>query len=102
MNCSIAIRREAEIDLDEILVWYEIQKVGLGFDFIKQFEVTLQKILNNPYYTVTILKEARRATLKRFPYEIVYRINEQNVEVRIIAIIHQSRDPEWFRKRVTQ
>ena len=79
-----------------------MQKAGLGFNFVTQFEETLQKIFNNPYYTATILKDARRATLKRFPYEIVHRINEQNVEVRIIAIIHQSRDPEWFRKRVTQ
>ena len=102
MSYSILIRREAEIDLDEIFVWYEMQKVGLDFNFVTQFEETLQKILNNHYYTATILKDARRATLKRFPYEIVYRINEQNVEVRIIAIIHQSRDPGWFRGRITQ
>lgn len=79
-----------------------MQKAGLGFDFIKHFEETLQKIFNNPYYTATILKDARRTTLKRFPYEIMYRIKEQNLEVRIIAIIHQSRDPEWFRGRITQ
>ena len=102
MSYSIVIRREAEIDLDEIFVWYEMQKAGLGFDFITQFEETLQKILNNPYYTATIREDARRATLKRFTYEIVYRIKEQNLEVRIIAIIHQSRDPEWFRGRITQ
>lgn len=81
-------------------MWYEIQKDGLGFDFIAQFEQTLQKILNNPFYAAAILEDARRTTFKRFLYEIIYRVDELNSEIRILAIIHQRRDPEWFRKKL--
>ena len=37
--------------------------------------------------------------IKRFPYEVIYRIDEPKMQIRILAVIHQHRDPEWFRKR---
>lgn len=102
MSFSIILRREAAIDLDEIFVWYEMQKQGLGFEFINQFERILDKIIHNPTYASIIIEDGRSATLKRFPYEIIYLVDEPNQQVRIIAIIHQRRNPEWFRQRLIQ
>lgn len=100
MSFEILLQREAQIDLDEIFVWYEEQKTGLGFDFITEFESTLNKISRNPYYASLVHMDARSASLKRFPYEIIYRINEASQAVRIIALIHHRRNPKWFKQRL--
>jgi len=64
---KIVLRKDAQLDLDEIFVWYEEQKEGLGFEFIDRFEEVLNKIAFNPRYTSFILEDARSASLKRFP-----------------------------------
>ncbi len=38
MIFEIVLRREAQIDLDEIFIWYEEQKMGLGLDFINELK----------------------------------------------------------------
>lgn len=97
---DVVLTRDAQIDLDEIFVWYEEQKEGLGFDFVSRFELILQKLSGNPYYASFILDDARGVSIKKFPYEIIYRVNNAKQQVRIIAIIHQHRNPEWFRIRI--
>ena len=99
---DVVLRKDAQLDLDEIFVWYEEQKEGLGFKFIDSFEEVLNKIALNPYYASFILEDARSASLKRFPYEVIYRVNENQQQVRIIAVIHQHRNPEWFKNRINK
>ena len=41
------IKREAQIDLDEIFVWYEEKQISLGFEFIEEFDKLINRILNN-------------------------------------------------------
>lgn len=100
MSFEIVLRREAEIDLDEIFVWYEEQQPELGYRFLKDFERTLRKIERNPYHASYIEAYARGTSLKKFPYEVIYRIDINTRQVRIIAVIHHHRDPEWFRRRL--
>lgn len=97
----IVLTKEAQLDLDEIFIWYEEQKEGLGFDFIDHFETILYKLTINPYYVSFILGDSRGFSLKKFPYEIIYRINKTKQQVRVIAIIHHHRNPEWFRRRLS-
>jgi toxin ParE1/3/4 len=100
MNFKLIIKREAQIDLDEIFVWYEEKKIGLGFEFIEEFDKLTAKILNNPYFAAIITGDARAASPKRFPYDVVYRIDVLQKEIRVIAVSHQSRKPGWFKKRL--
>ena len=100
MNFQLIVTIAAEIDLDESFIWYEKQKENLGFAFIQEFEKTLNKIITNPFYTSVIEGDARAATLKRFPYTIIYRVLTEQMQIRVIAVIHQHRDPEWIRTRI--
>ncbi|MFT4155440.1 hypothetical protein [Parafilimonas sp.] len=69
INFELVITRQAQINIDEIFVWYEEQPAGLGKKFIHGFEEILITINRNPYYASNIEKEARSASMKRFPYE---------------------------------
>ncbi len=96
----IVVSREAEFDLDESFVWHEEQKDDLGFEFIEAFEKTINDILNTPFYAAIIEDDVRSATLKRFPYSVIYRVIVERFEIRVIAIIHQHRHPNWIRNRI--
>ena len=96
MSFKIIIKKEAQFDLDEAIIWYEEQRIGLGLELVFEFDKTVQKITINPFYASCILADARSASLKTFPYEIVYRIDEIKKQVRIIAFSHQKRKPNWF------
>lgn len=102
MSFEIVLRIQAQIDLDETFVWYEEQKTGLGFAFLEEFEVSIYKIARNPFHASYIANEARSASLKRFPYEIIYRVDDTKKQVRIIPIIHPRKDPEWFKQRLRE
>ncbi len=97
---DVVLTRDAQLDLNEIFAWYEEQKEGLGFDFINGFELVVDKLSMNPYYASFILDDARGVSLKKFPYEVIYRANEAKQQVRLIAVIHQHRNPEWFKMRI--
>ena len=101
MGYKTLITRPAQTDLDEIFTWYEEQKDGLGFSFLIEFDKTLCNISNNPFYASTIEEDARIASLKRFPYYIVYRLLELQKQLRILAIVHQHRNPDLVHSKIT-
>jgi hypothetical protein len=52
----------------------------------------------NPHQYPVLHRQMRRALVARFPYEILYEV--ENEEVIIYAIYHCARDPEvWKRRR---
>jgi plasmid stabilization system protein ParE len=55
---------------------------------------------DNPYLYPEHLLFVRRAALSKFPYHVFYAVNESAAEVEIIAVLHQSRDPDALRKRI--
>jgi plasmid stabilization system protein ParE len=100
MSFDLIIKREAQIDLDEAFIWYEERKENLGFEFISEVENCFNKIIFNPYYASLIEEDARAASIKRFPYHIIYRVDESKNQIRVIAISHQHRSPDWFKERL--
>ncbi len=80
-------------------MWYEKEKTGLGEDFIDAFEETITKIERNPHHASLYNETYRSVTLKRFPYAIIYLVDEGKAEVYIIAISHQHRRPSLFKNR---
>ena len=91
MATIIVVKELAKYDIDEIFLWYESKKEGLGLAFIIDFDNTIIKIKRNPFYAGFIEGKARNASLKKFPYNIIFTIEENIVFVH--AVIHQSRNP---------
>ena len=98
-NWIIIIEDLAQLDLDEVYKWYEVRKPGLGEEFLDSLEDSFIRIKANPLHASLFGDMVRCATLKRFPYEVVYLINNLTSIVYVIAINHQHRKPGWFNKR---
>jgi plasmid stabilization system protein ParE len=88
---------EAEIELTDICAWYEKRKLGLGKDFLVEFNHCTDLLANNPFqFAVNFSEKYRFALLKKFPYSIVYRIDDEEDFILVISVFHQSRNPSKF------
>ena len=98
MTHAIVIRPAAASDVEEARNWYDARRAGLGREFLDALEACLARIAERPEGYPKVLRDARRALMQRFPYSVYYRI--RGAEVRILAVIHQSRDPQVWRRCV--
>jgi plasmid stabilization system protein ParE len=97
MNLPVVLTHEAEVEFDEAADWYE-QRAGLGAEFVARVRAVLNRIGSMPELHAVVYKDVRRAVLRRFPYNIDYRVRTDRVEV--IAVFHSHRDPSVWQARV--
>jgi len=98
MKYKIIVTLEAEGDLKEAFAWYEDKRTGLGYDFLLQVDVGINFINRNPEIHPIEYKSTRKHVIKRFPYKIIYLVEE--VKIIILAVIHGKRKPDLIKKRV--
>lgn len=96
---KIIIEDLAQLDLHEVYEWYEKRKSGLGEEFMDAFEEAIARIEKNPLHASAYDETYRSATLTKFPYGIIFLLDEIKLEVYVIAISHQHRKPQWFKSR---
>ncbi len=92
MSFSIIFHPLSEEEFIETFWWYEDQKEGLGDCFEMEVDTLLNKISNNPEIFGFSEKPFREASLKKYPFTIVYKVNKSEREIYISAIYHSSRD----------
>jgi len=87
---------EAENDLADACAWYEKRKPGLGRQLLDEFDRSIELVKNNPFqFSINFSGKYRFALLKKFPYSIAYRIDEDGFIVAA-SVFHQSRNPSKF------
>ncbi|MFI5195863.1 MAG: type II toxin-antitoxin system RelE/ParE family toxin [Chitinophagales bacterium] len=74
-------------------IWYEKQQDGLGTKFEKAIDNKIKQILHNPLAFAKNKRSYRQASIRTFPFVIVYKINSRRHEVYVSAIYHTSRNP---------
>lgn len=88
---------EAIEDLGQSYEYYESRKEGLGEEFLNEVKAKIAKIVNKPESYSLFYKQTRKASLKKFPFNLLYIIREKYISV--IAIWHKSRDPKKMQER---
>lgn len=70
----LIVRPEAEADITEAAAWHEDREVGLGLEFLRDIQTSIQRALNDPETFLRIRKnpEVRRILTKRFPYRVFF------------------------------
>jgi hypothetical protein len=93
---KVDLLSEAEDELSDAYDWYEGQLPSLGGKFYNELNHYLTLIEENPYqFPVKYVEELRSASLNRFPYLVIFWIDELNSIVFIVSIFHTSRKPKW-------
>ncbi len=89
---------EAQLDFDEAVAFYNEQQPDLGNDFANEVERALDVIDEHPEAYPVEHGHTRKFVLPRFPFSVMYSIEEFGVLVTAVA--HQSRRHRYWRGRV--
>jgi len=79
--------------------WYEMRRPGLGGDFYDAIVRTIDMIRAHPEIGTarTGRFPNRQLRVPRFPFQVVYRIRDDDIQV--VAVAHASRRPGYWRDR---
>jgi len=94
---SIFFDPAAERELEEAADFYDLESAGLGTEFLEAVHVALTGLLDFPESCPLLLGKTRKLVLERFPYSVMYWLDDELVVVSAIA--HQSRRPGYWRAR---
>ncbi len=99
MNWTVYISDVAREELNEAHSYYEAKRPGLGTNFLTEIEAIMPRLEDNPYQFPTRFQDLRAATLQKFPFLVVYRLEEAPREVDVVAIANTYQDPKRWQKR---
>jgi toxin ParE1/3/4 len=93
---------EAGEELDAAISWYESQRPGLGIELLDAIEDAVGRLVESPSSfpldsSVASELGARRCSLRRFPYSLVF--IELPDQLRVLAVAHKRRRPGYWRGR---
>jgi toxin ParE1/3/4 len=89
----------ATADLLAAAVYYEMQRPGLGMEFLNEVEEAERRIQRNPkWYPAYGRKGVRFCQVRRFPYLLYYR--ETDTCIRVFAVAHGRRRPGYWSRRM--
>jgi len=98
VNYQLKFHLKAKQEYIDSYLWYGLQQNGLEERFKLAVGLVLEKLTRNPQYFRFCKEPFREASIKKFPFTIVFTININSVF--IAAIYHSKRNPSLkFRKQ---
>jgi plasmid stabilization system protein ParE len=98
MSLPVILRPEAEADIRAIYDVLEETRAGLGTRFADRLQEVFERIEFMPALYGVVWQDVRAARLRKFRYVVYYLVCSDRVEV--LAVIHGSRHPSAWQKRV--
>ncbi len=93
MSYHLIFREEVMEEIESAYSWYEIQRIGLGDEFLEELGDAFSLLQSNPQYFSFIYQTRRRIILQRFPYKIVFEIF--GTKVIIFSVWHSKQNPKF-------
>lgn len=76
--------------------WYESKESGLGEEFYRSLSAALSFIERNPEVPRLVYRHFRRVMLRRFPFAVIYRIDQETIH--IFSVFHCAQHPGKWRQ----
>jgi plasmid stabilization system protein ParE len=95
---KITFLSPAQRELDDAVAWYNEQAAGLGLEFLDELDRTVRRALAFPTSCPEIEQGIRRCLLARFPFGLIYGIDDETIVV--IAVAHLHRRPRYWIDRL--
>jgi plasmid stabilization system protein ParE len=96
-KAKTVISENADFDLNEIADWYNARDKRLIWIFLKDFKEKVKYIAENPLACEIRYENFRIAYLKKFPFGIHFKYNDEKNIIEIYSVFHTSRDPEEWK-----
>ena len=101
MDFELMIHRQAEIDLEEILIFYNNIKDNLGFEVYEEVYDYIQEIKSRPFSFRKETEQIRVCFTKRFHFAIQFVVVEDLFKIWIIGVINQKDNPNKLERRIS-
>ena len=95
---KVTFHPDVSEDIEGSYTWYENELNGLGLQFISELEKGFDAISYAPSTWSTFEYGFRRYILSRFPFSVVYK--EESDVIFVVAVMHNSRNPEYWKERM--
>jgi mRNA-degrading endonuclease RelE of RelBE toxin-antitoxin system len=96
------VRPQVRQDLDKAAAWYDNRRSGLGTEFVAEVARVFIELPKNPFLN----SRRHRATHirwrypERFPYRVIYRVDEAENTIVIVAVLHAAQDEHHWQERL--
>ncbi len=102
MSWRVVIRPEVEQDITDAANWYESRQPGLGTSFVEEIIRVWDALAENPLLNARKhpRKNIRWRYPDRFPYRIIYEVDESRQTVVVAAVLHAARHDRHWQRRV--
>lgn len=99
MSYRLIIDPAARLDIIESIRWYNEQKPGLGQLYYNSVKQTMKLIKKGPLMFQLRYKMLHMAPLEKFPFMILYQVDQAKNLVAVAAVLHTSRNPKIWEER---
>ncbi|MEO8183566.1 MAG: type II toxin-antitoxin system RelE/ParE family toxin [Deltaproteobacteria bacterium] len=102
MSREVHFEAEAQVELEEAMLWYERRGDGLGDALLDAVDAALLKVVEMPFSfpDVAGAPEVQRALVAGFPYGLVFVTSDDRITV--LAVSHAKRRPLYWRRRLAR
>lgn len=102
MSWQLAFQPEVRADVADAARWYDARESGLGGELVDEIIRVWDAIAQNPLIGARRHPEMdiRWRYPERFPYRVIYRVNELEKSVLVIAVLHAARHHSRWQRRI--
>jgi plasmid stabilization system protein ParE len=98
-GCRLVFHPGVEADLAAILDYYGERDPALPARFLARLAEQFDRLETFPESGAVLFDAFRRVVLKRFPYLVVYLVEED--QILVLAVVSHRRDPTWVEEAVS-
>ncbi len=95
MKYDIEIKDYADQEIMVAYIYYQDKRIGLGEEFLDHLTTYFNRIRKYPEHFPQKQKPYREAFIKRFPFLIIYEIEETKIVVYSVFNTWQSPKKKW-------
>jgi len=95
--CEVELLFQAGNELSDSYDWYEKRQINLGDKFFHEINYYLKLLEQNPFqFLIKYVDDLRSASVRKFPFVIIYWVEDIAKIVFVVSIFHTSRNPKYF------
>lgn len=100
MTFIIEVRPDAERDVEAAIGWYQERAPDQVVRLIDEIARIRRLIRDSPNLYPDVYRSKRRAPLQTFPYFLWYSVDDAARCIELLALTHQSEDPDKVKPRL--
>ena len=86
-------------ELAKAKAWYDARQFGLGRDLVDEVQTAVRRIVPDPLSWAEVEPHYRRVPVHRFPYSVIFRVEESLNTIVVVAFAHASRRQGYWKSR---